>query len=117
CNRVYAIRVVFHRPCTPPPFVRYADARPDGTHPAWSAPIPLPTPPPTPQGATYLLPHVDPSGVVYTTITNEDPAHQSFSTTISVDRSTDGGKTWSVVSTPVNNAALPPLIYPNTTFR
>ena len=25
--------------------------------------------------------------------------------------------TWSVVSTPVNNATLPPLIYPNTTFR
>jgi hypothetical protein len=54
---------------------------------------------------------------VYTTITNENPAHQSFATTISVDRSTDGGKTWSVVSTPVNNATLPPLIYPNTTFR
>jgi hypothetical protein len=109
--------VVFHGPFTPTPFVSYADARADGTHTAWSAPIPLPTPPQTPQGATYLLPHVDPGGVVYTTITNEDPAHQSFATTISVDRSTDGGKTWSVVSTPVNNAALPPLIYPNTTFR
>jgi len=109
--------VVFHGLFTPTPFVSYADARADGTHTAWSAPIPLPTPPHTPQGATYLLPHVDPSGVVYTTITNEDPAHQSFATTISVDRSTDGGKTWSVVSTPVNNAALPPLIYPNTTFR
>jgi len=116
-NRVYAMWVVFHGPFTPTPFVSYADARADGTHTAWSAPIPLPTPPHTPQGATYLLPHVDPGGVVYTTITNEDPAHQSFATTISVDRSTDGGKTWSVVSTPVNNAALPPLIYPNTTFR
>jgi hypothetical protein len=116
-NRIYAMWVVFHGPFTPTPFVSYADARADGTHTAWSAPIPLPTPPHTPQGATYLLPHVDPGGVVYTTITNEDPAHQSFATTISVDRSTDGGKTWSVVSTPVNNAALPPLIYPNTTFR
>lgn len=116
-NRIYAMWVVFHGPFTPTPFVSYADARADGTHTAWSAPIPLPAPPHTPQGATYLLPHVDPSGVLYTTITNEDPAHQSFATTISVDRSTDGGKTWSVVSTPVNNAALPPLIYPNTTFR
>ena len=109
--------VVFTGPFTPRPFVSYADARPNGTHTDWSAPIPLPLPPHTPQGATYLLPHVDPNGVLYTTITNEDPAHQSFATTISVDRSADGGKTWSVVSTPVSNATLPPLIYPNTTFR
>jgi hypothetical protein len=109
--------VVFTGPFTPQPFVSYADARPNGTHTDWSAPIPLPLPPHTPQGATYLLPHVDPNGVLYTTITNENPAHQSFATTISVDRSTDGGKTWSVVSTPVSNATLSPLIYPNTTFR
>src|SRR5262249_40140237 len=62
-------------------------------------------------------PHVDPNGVLYTTITNEDPAHRSFATTISLDRSSDGGKTWSVVSTPVTDAVLPPFVYPNTTFR
>jgi hypothetical protein len=116
-NRIYAMWVVFTGPFTASPFVSYADARRDGTHTAWSAPTPLPTPPHTPQGATYLLPHVDSNGAVYTTITNENPSKGSFASTISVDRSTDGGKTWSVVSTPVNNAALPPLIYPNTTFR
>ena len=116
-NRIYAMWVDFHGPFTPVPFVSYATALPDGTHTDWSAPQPLPIPPHTPQGATYLLPHVDSNGAVYTTLTNEDPAHRSFATTISVDRSTDGGKTWSVVSTPVNNNALPPLILPNTTFR
>jgi hypothetical protein len=115
-NRIYAMWVVFHgRSADPVHLLRGRAGQQDAYR--RSAPIPLPTPPHTPQGATYLLPHVDPGGVVYTTITNEDPAHQSFATTISVDRSTDGGKTWSVVSTPVNNAALPPLIYPNTTFR
>jgi hypothetical protein len=116
-NRIYAMWVVFTGPFTASPFVSYADARPDGTHTPWSAPIPLPQPPHSPQGVTYLLPHVDPNGVVYTTITNENPKMGSFATTISVDRSTDGGKTWTVVSTPVNNATLPPFIYPNTTFR
>jgi hypothetical protein len=116
-NRIYVMWVAFTGPFTASPFVSYADAGANGTHTAWSAPIPLPTPPHTPQGATYLLPHVDPNGVVYTTITNENPSMGSFASTISVDRSTDGGKTWSVVSTPVSNAALPPLIYPNTTFR
>jgi hypothetical protein len=116
-NRIYAMWVVFTGPFTASPFVSYADARADGTHTDWSAPQPLPLPPHSPQGATYLLPHVDPNGVLYTTITNENPQMGSFATTISVDRSTDGGKTWSVVSTPVNNATLPPFIYPNTTFR
>jgi hypothetical protein len=116
-NRIYAMWVDFHGPFTPVPLVSYADARADGTHTDWSAPQPLPEPPHSPQGATYLLPHVDPTGVVYTTITNENPSMGSFASTISVDRSIDGGKTWSVVSTPVNNAALPPLVYPNTTFR
>jgi hypothetical protein len=63
------------------------------------------------------LPHIDPDGVIYTTLTNENPKMGSFASTISVDRSTDGGKTWSVVSTPVNNAPLPSFVYPNTTFR
>jgi hypothetical protein len=116
-NRIYAMWVVFTGPFTPSPFVSYADARPDGTHTPWSTPIPLPQPPHSPQGVTYLLPHVDPNGVVYTTVTNENPKMGSFASTISVDRSTDGGKTWSVVSTPVRNAPLPPFVYPNTTFR
>jgi hypothetical protein len=116
-NRIYAMWVVFHGPFTPTGYVSYAQALPDGTHTDWSSPVVLPEPPHSPQGATYLLPHVDPNGVLYTTITNEDPAHRSFASTISVDRSTDGGKTWSVVSTPVNDAVLPSFVLPNTTFR
>jgi hypothetical protein len=116
-NRIYAMWVDFTGPFSPQPFVAYADARPNGTHTPWTAPIPLPMPPHSPQGATYLLPHVAPDGTVYTTLTNENPRQGSFASTISVDRSTDGGATWTVVSTPINNAPLPPFIYPNTTFR
>ena len=72
-NRIYAMWVDFHH-ATPVPFVSYADARPDGTHTPWSPPQRLPTPPHTPQGSTYLLPHVDPSGTVWTTVTNFDPS-------------------------------------------
>jgi hypothetical protein len=116
-NRIYAMWVDFRGPYAPVPFVSYAEAHADGTHTDWSTPQRLPLPPHSPQGATYLLPHVDPKGVLYTTITNEDPSKGSFASTISVDRSTDGGQTWSVVSTPVNDAVLPSLIYSNTTFR
>jgi hypothetical protein len=115
-NRVYAMWVDFHF-LTPVPYVSYADARPDGTHTDWSTPQPLPVPPHSPQGVTYLLPHVDPSGAVYTTITNFNPKQGFCCVSITVDRSTDGGKTWSIVGTPVANAVPPPLIYPNTTFR
>jgi hypothetical protein len=102
---------------TPVPYVSYADALPDGTHTAWSTPQKLPEPPHTPTGATYLLPHVDPSGAIYTTVTNFDPSKQYCCTSIFVDKSTDGGATWSVVGTPVARATPPPLIYANTTFR
>ena len=50
----------------------------------------LPEPPHTPTGSTYLLPHVDPSGAVYTTVTNFDPAHKYCCASIFVDRSTEG---------------------------
>src|SRR5947207_2632554 len=82
------------------------DARADGTHSDWSAPIPLPIPPHTPQGATYLLPHVTADGTVYTTLTGENPAHRDFGATISVLRSTDGGASWSVVGTPAANITI-----------
>src|SRR5258708_9106984 len=36
---------------------------------------------------------------------------------IALDRSTDGGVTWTTVSTIADNIAAPPLIYANTTFR
>jgi hypothetical protein len=115
-NRVYAMWVDFHS-LTPVPYVSYADARPDGTHTDWSAPQVLPEPPNTPQGATYLLPHVTPDGSLYTTLTNTDPKQHYCCDTIFLDRSTDGGSTWSTVSTVGSGITPPPYVYPNTTFR
>ncbi|MBS2966223.1 hypothetical protein KGA66_24475 [Actinocrinis puniceicyclus] len=115
-NRVYAMWVDFHY-LTPVPYVSYADALPGGQHTAWSKPQPLPVPPHTPTGATYLLPHVAADGTVYTTVTNSDPAHQYASDDIFVDASTDGGATWSTVGTPVPSVTPPPYTYANTTFR
>jgi len=108
--------VVFTGPFTPHAFVSIAKAHADGTHSDWSAPISLPETGGTPQGATYLLPHVTPDGAVYTTLTNETPSHQSFNTTIFLDQSHDGGLTWT--SSPiVGNITNPPFRFTNTTFR
>jgi hypothetical protein len=115
-NRVYAMWVDFHT-LTPVPFVSFADARADGTHTDWSAPQPLPQPPHTPQGATYLLPHVARDGTVYTTVTNFNPKQGFCCASVFVDKSTDGGQTWSVAGTAVPSVTPPPGIYPNTTFR
>jgi hypothetical protein len=115
-NRIYAMWVDFHF-VTPVPYVSYADANPDGTHTAWSTPQALPGPNPSPTGVTYLLPHVDPNGNVYTTLTNFNPAHSYCCASIFVDKSTDGGKSWSVAGTAVSGISPPPLLYANTTFR
>ena len=115
-NRVYAMWVDFHF-LTPVPFVSFADARADGTHTDWSVPQPLPVGPDNPQGVTYVLPHVDPAGTVYTTLTNFNPKKGFCCASVFVDKSTDGGATWSVAGTPVPSVTPPPGIYPNTTFR
>jgi hypothetical protein len=115
-DRVYAMWVDFHA-VTPVPYVSYADAMPDGTHTDWSAPQRLPEPPHVPQGATYLLPHVAPDGTVYTTVTNFNPKKGFCCASAFVDKSTNGGVTWSVAGTAVQSVTPPPLIYPNTTFR
>jgi hypothetical protein len=114
-DRVYAMWVDFHD-VTPVPYVSYAQALPDGTHTPWSAPAPLPEPPHTPTGSTYLLPHVTPDGALYTSLTNFDPAHQYALADIFLDKSTDGGATWSVVGTPAP-AITAPTAYANTTYR
>jgi len=116
-NRVYAMWVDFHDGFTSVPFVSYADARPDGTHTDWSTPQRLLVSPHNPQGVTYLLPHVDPNGTIYTTLTNTNPKKGFCCDSIFVDKSTDGGKTWSVAGTAVRSVTPPPGIYPNTTFR
>ncbi len=115
-NRIYAMWVNFHF-VTPVPYVSYADALPNGTHTAWSTPQALPEPPHTPTGGTYLLPHVAPNGSVYTTVTNFDPAHSYCCASIFVDRSSDGGLSWTTVGTAVASVKTPPALYANTTFR
>lgn len=116
-DTIYAMWVVFTGPYTPHAYVAIAKALPNGTHTDWSAPISLPETGGTPQGATYLLPHVAPDGTVYTTLTNETPAHGSFATTIFLDQSHDGGHTWSASSPIVSDVTNPPFRYTNTTFR
>ena len=115
-NRIYAMWVNFHF-VTPVPYVSYADARPNGTHTSWSTPLALPEPPHTATGGTYLLPHVDPSGAIYATVTNFDPAHSYCCASVFVDKSTDGGQSWTTVGTPVASVQTPPAAYANTTFR
>jgi hypothetical protein len=115
-NRIYVMWVDFHS-LTPVPMVAFSDANADGTHTDWSAPQQLPMGSLHPQGDTYLLPHVDPNGVVYTTLTNFNPKKGFCCVSIILDKSTDGGNTWSVASTVVQNVTPPPLLYPNTTFR
>jgi hypothetical protein len=115
-NRIYAMWVDFHNRVSVP-FVSYADALPDGRHTPWSAPAPLPQPANSPQGVTYLLPHVDGNGVIYTTLTNSNPKQHYCCDEISVDASRDGGKTWAVAGVVNGNIAPPPLEYANTQFR
>ena len=115
-NRIYAMWVDFHD-IPPSPFVAFADARADGTHTDWSAPIPLPMGSFHPNGDTYLLPHVTPDGNVYTTLTNE-PAPTFTTNNIVLDRSTDGGNTWATISTVVRGVTGPNFCCNNnTTFR
>jgi hypothetical protein len=117
-NRIYLMWVDFHF-VTPVPYVSYADILDaNGTHTPWSTPQKLPQPPHHPQGSTYLLPHVAPNGDVYTTVTNFNPAHQyGAGATIFVDKSTDGGATWTTLPGTISIPSTPPLEYANTTFR
>jgi hypothetical protein len=114
-NTIYAMWTVFNF-FSSKPYVSTAKALPDGTHTAWSTPQRLPTITNT-AGDTYLLPHVDPAGVVYTTVT-DFPGKKAFCcVTISVDFSTNGGLTWQGPRVVIQNVQYPPLIYANTTFR
>jgi hypothetical protein len=102
----------------PAPFVSYADAKADGTHTDWVKPIALPMGPHHPNGDTYLLPHVTPDGNVYTTLTNETLVSGFTDNDIVLDRSTDGGATWSTISDVITNVTGPVFCCDNnTTFR
>jgi hypothetical protein len=115
-NRIYAMWTVFDS-ISAVPYVSFADALPGGKHTAWSAAQVLPTAGSNPQGDTYLLPHVDGNGNVYTTLTNFEPQGGFCCTNILLDRSTDGGVTWQSVSSVISDVIAPPLTYPNTNFR
>jgi len=98
-------------------YVSTAKALPGGTHTDWT---PLQRLPSLSGSAsdTYLLPHVDPNGTVWTSITNF-PSRQSRSTySLAVDYSTDGGLTWQgPLAVPgAQKVTIPPEAYPNTTF-
>jgi len=115
-DRIYAMWTLFDG-FSAVPYMSFADARKGGTHTAWSAPEALPTAGNNPQGDTYLLPHVDGNGTVYTTITNFEPKQGFCCTNIILDRSTDGGMTFQSVSNVITDVIAPPLTYPNTNFR
>ena len=115
-NTIYAMWVVFNA-IGSKPYVSTAKALADGTHTAWTAPERLPTINST-SGDTYLLPHVDGAGRVWTTVTNF-PAKQGFSAySIALDYSTDGGRTFlgPIPVSPTQGATVPPD-YNNTNAR
>jgi hypothetical protein len=115
-DRIYAMWVVFTGPATAHPFVAIATALPDGTHTDWSPPISLPEVSGTPQGASYLLPHVTPDGTLYTTLVTTMPKKGYCCDVLFLDKSTDGGLTWK--STLISDTiTATPFVYPNTTFR
>jgi hypothetical protein len=116
-NRVYAMWAVFDGCCTAKTYVSYAQAASDGTHSDWSAPVRLPDGSNNPQGTTYVLPHVDGDGVLYTPLTNTAPSKGYCCDKITMIKSTDGGATWNVTSVVADNIAAPPARYANTTFR
>jgi len=70
-----------------------------------------------PTGDTYLLPHVTPDGNVYTTLTNEEPPNYTINNVV-LDRSADGGNTWSTISNVITGVTGPSFCcFQNTTFR
>jgi hypothetical protein len=116
-NRVYVMWAVFDGCCKSNTWISFADARADGTHTDWATPQILPTGPNNPQGDTYVLPHVDGHGTIWTTLTNTAPTKGFCCDKIFLDKSTDGGVTWSFVGNVADDIAAPPLIYANTQFR
>lgn len=114
-NTIYVMWVNFNG-VSPKPLVSTAKALPDGTHTDWSTPQTLPTVNNT-ASDTYLLPHVDQSGVAYTTITNFPSKSGFCCAAIGVVYSTDAGKTWQGPLVVVQNIVQSPARYSNTTFR
>ena len=115
-NTIYAMWAVFDG-INSKPFVSTAHANADGTHSDWTAPQILPTTNNT-ASDTYLLPHVAPDGTAYTSVTNFPAQHGFCCITVSADKSTDGGATWTALSTAIAKVPVPAFVggYANTTF-
>ena len=117
-NRVYMMYVNFNGHGSKP-YVQTANAFQDGTHSDWTPAIQLPNQNST-NNDTYLLPHVDPNGVVYTPLINYDSEQSGCCVDVLMDYSTDGGVTWVGPSIAASNIHVPPLTgagYLNTTFE
>jgi len=114
-NTIYAMWAVFDG-FNSKVFVSTAQALGNGQHTAWSTPTQLPTVSGT-ASDSYLLPHVAPNGVVYTSVTNFPGKNAFCCVTITVDWSTDGGHTWQGPSTPAAKGIPETIAYANTTFR
>ena len=90
------------------PYVQTAIAHRDGTHSDWTAPVQLPTLNYT-NNDTYLLPHVDPDGVVYTPLINYDAENGGCCVDILMDYSKDGGVTWNGPFVAASDVHVAPL--------
>ena len=117
-NTIYAMWVNFNG-FGSKPFYSTAKALPDGTHTDWTTPLLLPVLD-SKQNNTDLLPHVAPSGVVWTTVDQFPGKKGQCCVTHTVDFSTDGGATWRgplVISSTIQTPPFPGPGYSNTTFR
>jgi hypothetical protein len=117
-NRIYMMYVNFDGHGSKP-YVQTAIALPGGNHTDWTAPVELPRQSST-NNNTYLLPHIDPAGVVYTSVINYDSESSGCCVDVLMDYSTDGGATWIGPSIAASNVHVPPLTgagYVNTTFE
>ncbi len=117
-NTIYAMWVNFNGIGSKPLFST-AKALPGGTHTDWTPVGSLPVLD-AKQNNSDLLPHVDPSGVVWTTVDEFPGKKGQCCVTHTVDFSTDGGKTWQGPLVVVRNIQLAPFIggsFANTTFR
>ena len=116
-GRIYVMYVNFNGNGSKP-YVQTAIARPDGTHTDWTQPVLLPTGNGATNNNTYLYPHIDPDGVVYTPVVNYASKQGSCCVDIYVDYSMDGGVTWKGPLLAAPGVHTPPLSgpgYANTT--
>ena len=118
-NQVYFTFVNFNGNGSKP-YASTARAFADGTHSPWTAPVLLPTGNGATNNNTYLYPHVDPDGVVYTPVVTYASKQGSCCVDIYVTYSSDFGVTWHAALLAASGVHTPPLSgagYANTTFE